>query len=160
MEVAANRLPDAPVEAGALPAKRRSKKATRPQLLMRSSLDGRTNAARYFDKLAADIEADLGGRDRLSAIERALVEAFCGAAVTMFALNTKLALGQPIDLSQHAQCVGAMVRVASRLGVSRRAKDVGPSLNQYLESLVEDEADEAERNGDGAGQYPRAADEK
>jgi hypothetical protein len=112
---------------------------------MRSSLDGRTNAARYFDKLAADIEADLGGRDQLSTIERALVEAFCGAAVTMHALNTRLALGQPVDFSQAASVVGAMVRVASRLGLQRRAKDVGPSLSSYLESIADAADDEAEQ---------------
>ena len=39
-------------------------------------------------------------------------------------LNTQLALGQPIDLSQHPQAVSAMVRVASRLGLQRRARDV------------------------------------
>ena len=50
----------------------------------------------------ADIEADLAGRDQLSAIERALIEAFAGAAVTLHHLNTKLALGEQIDISQHA----------------------------------------------------------
>jgi hypothetical protein len=35
-------------------------------------------------------------------------------------LNTQLALGQPIDLSQHAQAVSAMVRVGSRFGLQRR----------------------------------------
>jgi len=44
----------------------------------------------------------------VSAIERAWVEG----------------LGQPIDLSQHAQAVSAMVRVASRLGLQKRARDV------------------------------------
>ncbi|MBV8287555.1 MAG: hypothetical protein JOZ35_11595 [Hyphomicrobiales bacterium] len=38
-----------------------------------------------------------------------------GAAVTLQHLNTQLALGQPIDLSQHAQAVSAMMCVASRL---------------------------------------------
>ena len=47
-----------------------------------------------------------------------------GAAVTLQHLNTQLALGQPIDLSQHAQAVSAKVRVASRLGLQRRARDV------------------------------------
>ena len=75
--------------------------------------------------MCVDIEADLGGRDRLSTIERALVEAFAGAAITLQNLNTRLALGQEIDLSQHAQACSAMVRVASRLGLQRRAKDVG-----------------------------------
>jgi hypothetical protein len=53
-----------------------------------------------------------------------LVEGFAGAAVTLQHLNTQLALGQPIDLSQPVQAVSAMVRVASRLGLQRRARDV------------------------------------
>jgi hypothetical protein len=42
---------------------------------------------------------------------------FAGAAVTLQHLNTQLALGRPIDLSQDAQAVSA---VASRLGLQRR----------------------------------------
>ena len=70
--------------------------------LRAASSNGRTSAAKAFD--VADIESDLGGSDRLSAIERALLEGFagCRAAVTLQHLNTQLALGQPIDLSQHA----------------------------------------------------------
>ena len=116
----------------------RNRRRIRPQLLRRSELDGRTTAAKVFDRLVADIEADLG-RDQLSTIERALVEAFAGAAVTLYHLNAKLVLGEVIDLSQHAQAVSAMVRVASRLGVSRRAKDVTPSLAEYLASLPQTE---------------------
>lgn len=52
------------------------------QLLTCRELDGRTSAAKAFDRLVADIESDLGGSDRLSAIERALVKGFAGAAVT------------------------------------------------------------------------------
>ncbi len=107
---------------------------------MRSSLDGRTNAAKVFDRLVADIEADLAGRDQLSAIERQLVEAFAGAAVTLHHLNAQLALGQPIDVSQHAQCVGAMVRVAARLGLSRRARNVTPTVDEYIAHINKTEA--------------------
>jgi hypothetical protein len=122
------RLPTACLpDASAKPVKRRrlDKKRTRPQLLTRDQLDGRTNAARFFDRLVADIESDLGGADQLSTIERSLIEGFAGAAVTLQHLNTQLALGQEIDLSQHAQAVSAMVRVASRLGLQRRQRDVG-----------------------------------
>jgi hypothetical protein len=104
--------------------RRRLHKTTKPQLLTRDALDGRTNAAKIFDQLVADIEADLGGRDQLSTIERALVEGFAGAALTLNNLNTRLALGQAIDLSQHAQAVSAMVRIASRLGLQTRSRDV------------------------------------
>jgi hypothetical protein len=110
---------------------------------MRSQLDGRTNAAKVFDRLVSGIEADLG--HDLTTIQRALVEAFAGAAVTLFNLNTRLALGEQIDVSQHAQCVGAMVRVASRLGLSRHQKDISPTLDQYLETLAADKAREASK---------------
>src|SRR5262249_132028 len=56
-------------ESLAKPAHRRSHKATQPELLTRRELDGRTSAAKAFDRLVADIESDLGGSDRLSAIE-------------------------------------------------------------------------------------------
>jgi hypothetical protein len=113
------------------PARRKPHRATRPQLLTRDRLDGRTNAAKVFDRLVVDIEADLGGRDQLSTIERALVEAFAGACVTLHHLNTKLALGEEIDLGQHAQAVSAMVRIASRLGLQRRTRDVTPDPLDY-----------------------------
>jgi hypothetical protein len=136
----AARLPTACLpDASTKPARRRSKKATRPQLLSREQLDGRTNAAKVFDRLVADIEADMGGHDQLSTIEVALIEAFAGAAVTLNNLNTRLALGQEIDLSQHAQAVSAMVRVASRLGLQRRAKDVGPTFGEILRRGIEEQ---------------------
>jgi hypothetical protein len=93
--------------------------------LTRAELDGRTNAAKIFDRLVVDIENDLGGREVLSTIERSLIEAFAGAALTLHHLNAQLALGEPIDFSEHAQAVSAMVRIASRLGLQRRAKDIG-----------------------------------
>jgi hypothetical protein len=120
------------------PAKRRNKKRIKPQLLTRAELDGRTTAAKVFDRLVADIESDLGGHDQLSTIERALVEAFAGAAVTLHHLNTKLALGEQIDLSEHASAVSAMVRVASRLGLARRAKDISPTLADIAREIEAD----------------------
>jgi hypothetical protein len=133
------RLPSA-CSPESLAKRRRQHQATRPQLLTRAQLDGRTSAAKAFDKMVADIEADLGGRDQLSTIERALIEAFAGAAVILHHLNTQFALGQQIDLSQHAQAVSAMVRVASRLGLQRRSRDVTPTLSEYLAQLREAEA--------------------
>ncbi len=114
-------------------SKRRLHRPTKIQLLTRAALDGRTNAAKEFDRLVRSIEADLAGPDQLSAIERTLIEAFAGSAISLFNLNTRLALGEAIDISEHAACVGAMVRVASRLGLRRRSRDVTtPDLEAYL----------------------------
>jgi hypothetical protein len=143
MESAAEVGADCPVDArqpSAPGKKKRADKRTwaqkklqrRPQLILRSELDGRTNAAKYFDRLVTAIENDLAGSDQLCAIEKVLIEAYAGAAVSLQHLNGKLALGQEIDISEHSSCVGALVRVASRLGIHRRQKDCTPTLVEYL----------------------------
>jgi len=112
---------------------RRRHVATRPQLLDRNRLDKRTNAYKIFDRLVASIEQDLGGRDQLSNIKLSLIEAFAGAYIVVNNLNTRLLLGQQIDLGQHARAVSAMVRVASRLSIERVARDVSPpSVEAYI----------------------------
>lgn len=135
LEVVAERPSDVPPASPAAKPKRRDNRTyaqkrlqKRPQLLLRSDLDGRTNAAKYFDPLVGAIETDLAGPDQLSAIEKVLVEAYAGAAVSLQHMNAKLALGEEIDISEHSSCVGALVRVASRLGIRKRLKDVTPSL--------------------------------
>ena len=121
---------------------KRRHRAARPQLLTRDQLDGRTNAAKVFDRLVCGIELDLGGREHLSMIERTLVEAYAGAYVSLCDLNTRLALGQEIDLGQHSTAVSAMVRVASRLGIRRRARDITSDLSKYLEEQDLEQDDE------------------
>jgi hypothetical protein len=80
--------------------------------------------SRRFDRLASQITADLG--HDLTAVERKLVEAFVGAAIVLDSLNARVLLGEQVSLAEHAQTVSAMVRVASRLGLQRRAKDINP----------------------------------
>src|ERR1700691_813522 len=102
------------VSATEVSTKKRRHVATRPQLLMRSQLDGRTNAAREFDRVIADIESDLGGHESLSRIKKSLIEAYSGTHVLLNNLNARVALGEVVDISQFSQCVTAMVRVGSR----------------------------------------------
>jgi hypothetical protein len=138
MEAASDIAPSAvaPLESGSVKPRKQKYRGSRPQkakkpLLTRDVLDGRTQAAKYFDDLTNAIENDLGGHDQLSAIEQTLVQGYVGACVTLQHLNVQLALGQKIDLGEHAQCCSAMVRIASRLGLSRRAKPV-QGLYEYL----------------------------
>jgi hypothetical protein len=109
------------------PKRRRHRRAA-PQLATRAELDQRTNSARIFDRLVRAIEADLGGGEQLSTIEHELVEGFVGASLVAQGLNVKLARGEDISPSEHATCVSTMVRVAQRLGLQRRSKDVTPTL--------------------------------
>ena len=125
-------LPGCQIEVPAKSRRKRPKWTPRPRPLDRSRLDGRTAAARMFDKLAADIAGDLGGIDQMSWIERTLVEAYCGAYISLANLNARIALGQAVDLGELSGTASAMVRIASRLGISRRARDVTPSLSDLL----------------------------
>jgi hypothetical protein len=99
---------------------------TKLQPLTRDAIDGRTNAAKQFDAIAEGIATDLGGRDRLSTVEAALIEAFAGATIHVNQLNTLLLLGEAINLADHAAAISAMVRVAARIGIHRRPRDVTP----------------------------------
>jgi hypothetical protein len=104
------------------PRMRKRKNPPKPKLLTRNDLDNRTTAAKAFDRLYADISSDLGGD--LTAVERSLVEGFVGATVVLQSLNTRLALGQEIDLSEHAAVCSSMVRIAAKIGLSRRSRIV------------------------------------
>ena len=129
MESAQTCHPDAPETAQERHHKRRHK---RPKYIIpsRDDLDGRTYAAKVFDKLYADISTDLG--NDLTAVERALVEGFVGSTVVLQSLNTKIALGQAVDLAEHASVCSSMVRIAAKIGLSRRSR--------LVSGLVEAEA--------------------
>jgi hypothetical protein len=125
------------------PVPRRRHRAVRPQLANRAALDGRTTAAKQFDRLVAAVEADLGGADRLSTVQRVLIEAFAGSTIAMHNLNVRALLGQDVDPATFGVIVSSIVRVASRLGVNRVARDVTPSVKDYVKHINEQEEADA-----------------
>ena len=142
MDIALDRPTEGPDGPDPRPV-RRLHRATKVQLLTRSNLDGRSNACKEFDRIVSGIEADLGGKDRLSTVQAALVEAFAGAAVHVANLNTRLLIGESVDLAEHSAAIGAMVRVASRIGVMRVPRDVtGDPLTYFVERAKENSDDE------------------
>jgi len=96
-----------------------------------------------FDAIVTGIQSDLGGKDQLSTVEAALIEAFAGATVHVHDLNARLLLGQKIDLTQHAAAISSLVRIASRIGTRRRPKDVTPTLHEYLQNYAQHDAEAA-----------------
>jgi hypothetical protein len=87
---------------------------TATRSLRRDELDGRTNAAKDYDRLVGAVVADLGGTENITAIERRIVEAFAGSAILLDALNAKVLLGLDVDIGQHALIVSSVVKTASR----------------------------------------------
>jgi hypothetical protein len=117
------------LKAGLRPRRHRP---TKPQLVSRSQIDARTNAYKVFDKIVGDVTADLGGRDQLSAVETALVESFAGIFVMLDDLNVRVLLGEKVDPFVYCQVTSTLTRVASRLGLRRKPKDITPDLGSYL----------------------------
>ena len=91
-------------------------------------LDKTSGASRYYAKMMRDIENDLGGRRDLSRIETELIRAFCGSATRLEYLNHQILIGadDEADLAGYAQLASTMLRIGSRLGFHRRARDVTP----------------------------------
>jgi hypothetical protein len=123
-----------PTDINTITTSSNGKRQSKQRLLTRQSLDGRSRARKQYDAIVFGIAQDLGGEDRLSTVQCELVEAFAGVAVWFKDLNARLLLGQQVDPSEIASAVNSMVKVASRIGVTRIARDITPDLQTYLAS--------------------------
>jgi hypothetical protein len=113
---------------------RRVRKRRKPAPRDLVPFDKATGAARFFQRMIREIENDLGGRRDLSRIEGELIRAFVGAATLLQYQNVQVALGESseIDLTGYATIASTMLRIGARLGFSRRARDLTPSLADLL----------------------------
>jgi hypothetical protein len=82
--------------------------------------------ARRFKDITSGILADQGGADQCSESRLQLVRRFAAAAVLAEQLESRLANGEQIDIQEHALLCSTLARLASRIGIERRARDVTP----------------------------------
>jgi hypothetical protein len=98
-------------------------------------IDKNSPAWKNYQKVLAGLTSDLGGEGRLSTVKQVLVSAFSAAAVRLNDLAARQMLGDHSILQQKsfAQTVGALTRIAEKLGVKRRPKEIG-TLSTYLKN--------------------------
>jgi hypothetical protein len=103
-------------------------------LLTLDALDGRTAGARRARALVEAIEADLGGSDRLSEGARQLVQhaAILGAVIED--CEARWLGGGSVDMADYLAAIGGQRRLLTTLGLQRRARDVTPDLQAYLDA--------------------------
>ena len=65
------------------------------------------------------------------------------ACVLAEELEGRLARGEEIDVERHALLCSTLTRLAQRIGIDRRAKNITPSLGDYLRSPPPTEIEEA-----------------
>jgi hypothetical protein len=95
-------------------------------------LDGRTGAAKAAKALIADLSADLGGVDRLSAAERALVVRAAVSTAMLEHIETVWLSGGDLDVAAYTALTNNLRRLLTTVGLQRRPRDVTPRLADYV----------------------------
>ena len=94
--------------------------------------DGRSFVVRRYRDIASAIFGDQGGLDACSESRVQLIRRFSAACVMAEQMEAKLANGEEINVERHALLVSSMVRITRQLGLSRIARNITPSLHEYL----------------------------
>jgi hypothetical protein len=86
-------------------------------------VDGRSVIARRYRDITRAILVDQGGVDQCSESRQQLVRRFAAAAVLAEQLESRLANGEQIDVSEHALLCSTLTRLAQRIGINRIPHD-------------------------------------
>jgi len=109
--------------------------ASKLRLLTLDQLDHRTAAAKRCRDLIGAIELDLGGSDRLSTSERQIIQRAAITGAVLEDIETRWLAGDPIDPALYATLGNAQRRLLETIGLRRRARDVTPSVDEYVARL-------------------------
>ena len=144
---AAARRPPAKDPFRTRPANARSKLTNGTRGLVLPGVDQRSAIARRFRDVMCSVVSDAGGVERLSEARLQLIRRFCALVVQAEAMESAFADGAAFDFDAHARISSTLVRLASRIGLKRAAKDVVPSLSEYMDITAtkvgeDEEADE------------------
>jgi hypothetical protein len=91
--------------------------------------------SRRFHDLVQRHVADLGGRDVLSEAQLSLCKRAAALACELEQMEGRMSLGQQVDIDRFGRAASHLRRILEALGLERRARDVTPSLAEYLASL-------------------------
>lgn len=95
------------------------------------ALDGRTKPARRWRQVVSDLVSDAGGASEVSAVRRSLILRFAAASTLAEQMEQDALQGRKVDLAEFVALGGLVNRIASRLGLSRRARKI-----ETLEDIV------------------------
>ena len=105
-----------------------TRKGTGAAMLL--GVDGRSLMARRYREIVTSIEADLGGD--LTEAQRHLMARAATLAIWCEERETELANGAEFDAGQYATIANSLRRLLTDLGLERRARNVTPSLSEYI----------------------------
>ncbi len=101
--------------------------------LFLADVDGRSREARRYRDVYVALVAHLGGEDHASETKRHLAKRASALIVWAEVEEAKLATGEKLDVQTYTTAVNALRRLLVDLGLERVARDVTPSLGEYLD---------------------------
>jgi hypothetical protein len=101
--------------------------------------DARTIQAKRYKDVFRALVADAAGIDRLSEAKICLLRRYAALECVAEGIEAAILNGQEVDLASYATLASTMCRLASRVGLSRKQKDVTPTLEAYLAEIEETE---------------------
>lgn len=117
------------------PQKARHKPQARSRVSNGSAVlnaDGRSATARRYRDVLAELISDLGGDP--SGAQNAIARRASALCVVCEQAEAEMVAGGALDLAEFTTAANSLRRLLSDLGLERRAKDITPSLSQYLAS--------------------------
>lgn len=112
------------------PSKTRSRISNGSAVL--EGVDGRSAPARRYRDVLAELISDLGGDP--SGAQNAIARRASALCVVCEQAEAEMVAGGVLDLAEFTTAANSLRRLLSDLGLERRAKDITPSLSQYLAS--------------------------
>jgi hypothetical protein len=97
-------------------------------------VDGRSLVARRYRDIASAVLADQGGLQDCSESRLQLIRRFAAASCLAEQLEAKLARGEQIDIQEHALLCSTLTRLAQRIGIDRRQRDITPDPLEFAQS--------------------------
>ncbi len=95
-------------------------------------VDGRTEAARRFRDVLAEIVSDLGGADILSEGQRQLARRAAMMSVEAERQEAEAVAGGKLDPDSFGALADRLGRVFNRLGLKRVPRDVTPTIAEIM----------------------------
>jgi hypothetical protein len=131
METTLNQPPIRPAS-GDRPARKDQRSAVTNGKRLHVVSPGDTAWSRRFRDVLAEIVSDLGGADRLSEGQRQLARRCATISIQCERMEGIAAKGDDIDLEQYGTLTDRLGRCFARLGLRRQARDLGPTLSDFL----------------------------
>lgn len=94
------------------------------------SVDGRSALARRYRDLVGEFTRDIGGDP--SEAQKQLIRRAASLSVWCEAVEVRLASGEDVEIGPLTTAVNSLRRILADIGLERVAKDITPSLNEYM----------------------------